>query len=89
MQTKKPNRNQIYKTKKRFNPMDGIAKKGNEEKNRTANKVHISERVQCAFQPRFSHRRSVLSDMNALRNPLRNMHQPLAVSLECDTMLSK
>ena len=69
--------------------MDGIAKKGNEEKNRTANKVHISERVQCAFQLRFSHRRSVLSDMNALRNPLRNMHQPLAVSLECDTMLSK
>ena len=30
----------------------------------------------------FSHRRSVLPDMNALRNPLRNMHQPLAARLE-------
>jgi len=33
----------------------------------------------------FSHHCSVLSDMNALRNPLHNMFQPLAASEKNET----
>jgi len=33
--------------------------------------------VGAAINGGFSHRRSVLADMNAHRNPLRNMYQPL------------
>ena len=32
--------------------------------------------VGAAINGGFSHRRSVLADMNAPRNPLRNMYQP-------------
>ncbi len=37
--------------------------------------MHISERGWWGSSRRFSHRRSVLADMNAPRNPLRN-HAP-------------
>jgi hypothetical protein len=58
-------------------------------KARNANKVHISERGWCSSSRGFSHRRSVLADMNALRNPLRNMYQPLPFMLKKEKQPTK